>query len=190
MTKYLQASLYLDFLLRKFRLYYRKMICLGMNVVLSPTANISFTSSLLASSGLLRLGDHCLVEQGAIIRTYGGSVEIGSLTTIGPYTCIYGGGAVKIGTGVRIGPSCSIIAANHQFSDMDKPIYLQGTVSKGIEISDDVWIGAGATVLDGVKIGKGAVIAAGAVVSKGVPDGAVVGGVPARFIKSRKGLLV
>lgn len=187
MNKYLHPALYIDFCLRKLRLYYRRMICLGMNVILSPSANISFTSSLLASSGRLRLGDHCLVDQGAIIRTYGGNVEIGSLTTIGPYSCIYGGGVVKIGSGVRIGPSCSIIAANHRFSDVEKPIYLQGMVCTGIEISDDVWIGAGATILDGVRIGKGAVIAAGAVVSKDVPDWAIVGGVPARFIKSRKG---
>jgi acetyltransferase-like isoleucine patch superfamily enzyme len=187
MNKYLQPALYLDFCMRKLRLYYRRTICLGANVVLSPSANISFTSSLSASSGRLRLGDHCLVDQGVIIRTYGGIVEIGSLTTIGPYSCIYGGGLLKIGAGVRIGPSCSIIAANHRFSEMDTPIYLQGIVCKGIEISDDVWIGAGAKILDGVKIGKGAVIAAGAVVSKSVSDGAVVGGVPARFIKSRKG---
>lgn len=185
-NKYLKPALYLDFCLRKLNLYYRRTIYLGANVIISPSANISFTSSLSVSSGRLRLGDHCLVDRGAIIRTYGGSVEIGSLTTIGPYTCIYGGGVVKIGSGVRIGPACSIIAANHRFSETEKPIYLQGMVCKGIEISDDVWIGAGATILDGVKIGKGSIIAAGAVVSKGVPEGAVVGGVPARFIRSRK----
>lgn len=187
MSKYLQPSLYRDFFLRKLRLYYRRIICRGENVILSPSANISFTSCLLASSGHLRLGDNCLVDRGAIIRTYGGGVEIGSLTTIGPYTCIYGGGEIRIGSGVRIGPSCSIIAANHRFSAMETPIYLQGMECKGIEISDDVWIGAGATILDGVKIGKGAVIAAGAVVPKDVPDSAVVGGVPARIIKLRKG---
>ena len=41
------------------------------------------------------------------------------------------------------------------------------------------WIGANATVLVGCAIGARAVVAAGAVVREPVPDGAVVGGVPA-----------
>lgn len=58
--------------------------------------------------------------------------------------------------------------------------------SKGdIIVSDDVWIGYGATILSGVHIGQGAVVAAGAVVTKDVPPYAVVGGVPAKVIKYR-----
>lgn len=48
----------------------------------------------------------------------------------------------------------------------------------------NVWIGAHATVLQGVTIGDNAIIAAGAVVTKDVPANAIVGGVPAKFIKS------
>lgn len=57
--------------------------------------------------------------------------------------------------------------------------------NKEITIGNDVWIGANAILLPGVTIGDGAVIAAGAVVTKDVEDYAVVGGVPARFIKYR-----
>ena len=52
-----------------------------------------------------------------------------------------------------------------------------------IRIGKGVWIGANATVLAGVTIGDHAVVAAGAVVTKDVPARAIVGGVPARFIK-------
>lgn len=52
-------------------------------------------------------------------------------------------------------------------------------------IGNDVWIGARAMVLDGVKIGDGAIIAAGAVVVKDVEPYAIVGGVPAKKIRSR-----
>lgn len=54
-----------------------------------------------------------------------------------------------------------------------------------IHIGNDVWIGANAIILDDVTIGDGAIIAAGAVVTKDVPPYAIVGGVPAKFIRLR-----
>ena len=54
-----------------------------------------------------------------------------------------------------------------------------------IIIEDDVWIGTGAKICSGVKIGQGAIIAAGAVVTKDVEPYIVVGGIPAKKIKSR-----
>lgn len=52
-----------------------------------------------------------------------------------------------------------------------------------IHIGNHVWIGAKAAILKGVTIGDGAIVAAGAVVTKDVPQGALVGGVPAKIIK-------
>ena len=60
------------------------------------------------------------------------------------------------------------------------------SLSKGmITVEDDVWIGMDAKILSGVKIGKGAIVAAGSVVTKNVEPYTIVGGVPAKFIKSR-----
>ena len=55
---------------------------------------------------------------------------------------------------------------------------------KPVKIGSKVWIGANVTILPGVTIGDGAVIAAGAVVNKDVEPNTVVGGVPAKFIKT------
>ena len=54
---------------------------------------------------------------------------------------------------------------------------------KDVTVERDVWIGCNATLLAGVTVGRGATVAAGAVVAKSVPPYAVVGGVPAKFIK-------
>ncbi|MCH8495545.1 MAG: Vat family streptogramin A O-acetyltransferase [Balneolales bacterium] len=53
------------------------------------------------------------------------------------------------------------------------------------EIGHDVWIGYDATIMPGVKIGSGAIIASKSVVTKDVPPYSIVGGNPAKIIKSR-----
>jgi acetyltransferase-like isoleucine patch superfamily enzyme len=95
-------------------------------------------------------------------------------------------GGLTIGDDVSIAHSVSILTTNHNYADLDLPIRDQGVQERATTISDDVWIGCGSRILAGVTIGKGAVVAAGAVVTKDVEPYAVVGGVPARQIGSRK----
>ena len=47
-----------------------------------------------------------------------------------------------------------------------------------------MWIGAGATIIGGVTVGENAVVAAGSVVTGDVPPNTLVGGNPARVIRS------
>jgi len=51
-----------------------------------------------------------------------------------------------------------------------------------IDIGDNVFIGARAIILPNVNIGNNVIVAAGAIVNSDVPDGVVVGGVPAKII--------
>lgn len=53
-----------------------------------------------------------------------------------------------------------------------------------VVIGEGAYIGANAVILHSVRIGRCAVVAAGAVVRENVPDYAVVGGIPARILKT------
>jgi acetyltransferase-like isoleucine patch superfamily enzyme len=94
-------------------------------------------------------------------------------------------GGVTIGEGVMVGPNTLIFSSDHDHMQTDRMMIYQDHVLAPVIIEDDVWIGGNAVVCGGVRIGRGAVIAAGAVVTKDVLPMAIVGGVPARAIKSR-----
>jgi len=119
------------------------------------------------------------------LLTYKGDIQIGENCSVNPFTILYGLGGLKIGNNVRIAAHSVIVPANHNFSNVEIPIYKQGSTCLGVEIQDDVWIGSNCTILDGVVIGKGSVIAAGSVVTKSVEPYSIVAGVPAKLIRKR-----
>lgn len=110
-------------------------------------------------------------------------IRIGRGTFVGESVVVRGQGGVTIGNDVLIGPVAKILAVNHCFADVSRPVMEQGISGEGIVIEDGAWIGAGAAILDGVRVGRGAVVGANAVVTKDVPPHAVVVGSPARVIK-------
>jgi acetyltransferase-like isoleucine patch superfamily enzyme len=132
------------------------------------------------------LGRNTALDEGSIVRAYGGIIKIGNNCCINPYCVLISGSqGLIIGDDVLIAAHSTIVAGNHAFKDSSKRIYEQGSDSKGIVIDDDVWLGAGTKILDGVHIRTGSVIGAGAVVTKStVPYGVYVG-VPATIISSR-----
>ncbi|WP_413670683.1 DapH/DapD/GlmU-related protein [Mucilaginibacter sp. Mucisp86] len=89
-------------------------------------------------------------------------------------------GGITLEDHVLIGPKVNLITENHPLDPTDR----RGMLCKPILIKRNAWIGAGATILPGVIIGENAVVAAGAVVSKDVADNTVVGGVPAKVIRT------
>ena len=166
------------------RLRYANLIQLGHGVYLDQGAYLH------ACPNGIKIGDQTIVMHGAVLHVYnfrgipGSGITIGSNSLVGEYTVIRGQGGVTIGDRVYTSPLSQIIAVNHVFDNPDLPFVEQGITAEGIVIEDDVWIGSGAVITDGVRVGRGAVIAAGAVVTKDVPAHTVVGGVPARPIKT------
>jgi acetyltransferase-like isoleucine patch superfamily enzyme/predicted SAM-dependent methyltransferase len=135
---------------------------------------------------LVHFGDFSEIKDYVIIRTYIDPVIVGKHTQINPFTVIYGGSGVFIGNNVMIGPHCMIASGNHDYIQTEKPMRFAGSLTQGpIFIEDNVWIAANCTITDGVRIGHDAVIAANSVVTKDVAPNDIVGGVPAKVIRSR-----
>lgn len=110
-----------------------------------------------------------------------GGVTIGDNTIIGYDAFLDGRSGLHIGDCVVTGGEIAIFTMQH---DMDSPTFT--IVGDAVTIEDYVYLGTRVLVLPGVRIGKGAVVMSGAVVTQDVPEYAVVGGVPARFVRARR----
>ena len=139
-------------------------------------------------SGHVQFGKYvCIYRDTTLLTGQSGAIEVGDKSSIHPrcHLAAYVQ-PILIGQDVMIAANCSLFSYDHGLA-ADKPIKQQPLRSKGpIAIGDQAWIGTGSILLSGVQIGAGAVVAAGSVVSRDVPDGAIVGGNPARLLKSRK----
>jgi acetyltransferase-like isoleucine patch superfamily enzyme len=152
----------------------------------------NITIDALSKNGI-SIGNNVSIRESTIINCtgvlsdFGEGLVIENDVGISERCFIQVRGEVRICTGVIIGPNVSIFSENHIFNDRSKDIRLQGVERKGVTLRNGCWIGAGAIILDGVIVGCNSVVAAGSVVSRDVPDFAVVGGVPAKILKNRKG---
>ena len=111
---------------------------------------------------------------------YGKNIKLGKGVFINEGCCFQDQGGIEIGDNALIGQQVVIATLNHDLAPDKRANMLPAPV----KIGNNVWIGAHATILAGVTIGDNAVIAAGAVVTKDVPANVVVGGVPAKIIKT------
>lgn len=138
-------------------------------------------------------GNKCTVGRFATIRPTnvlfrepGEGMKVGDGSNIGPYAFIGCSGWIEIGANVMMGPRVTLLAENHNFESIERPMKEQGVTRSFIRIEDDVWLGAGCSITAGVTIGRGSIVAAGAVVTRDVEPYSVVGGMPAKLIRKRE----
>ena len=106
-------------------------------------------------------------------------LTIGKNVVINKGATILSPGRVVLEDNVLIAPDVKIVTVDHDLEDRMN-LYHFGKVT----VKEKAWICVGAILCPGVTIGKNAVVAAGAVVTKDVPDNTMVGGNPARIIKT------
>ena len=113
--------------------------------------------------------------------TGGEDIRVGRNVFINQNCTMYDLGGIDIGDDAMIGPNVSIITSSHPIEPSKRRDFV---IAKRIVIERNVWIAAGATIIGGVTVGENAVVAAGSVVTKDVPPNTLVGGNPARVLRS------
>jgi acetyltransferase-like isoleucine patch superfamily enzyme len=111
---------------------------------------------------------------------FGKHIQLGKNVFINHACTFLDLGGISIEDDVQIGPKVNLITENHPVDPAKRKLLNL----KSILVKRNVWIGAGATILPGVTIGENSIVAAGAVVNKDVPANTIVGGIPAKVIKS------
>ena len=138
------------------------------------------------STGKISIGKNTYISHLAVMNpTKNAPIIIGDNCSVKEFCNFHGN--LKIGNNVRIATQTIIITSRHQYQNLNIPIYLQDTTSKGVIIENNVWLGAGCIILDGVIIRKGCVVGAGSVIPQDteIPPNSVVVGNPCKIIKQR-----
>jgi acetyltransferase-like isoleucine patch superfamily enzyme len=151
----------------------------------------------MATPDHVRVGEFTYIDGEILLLTPEARCTFGKYCFLGTDSRIWSQRSITIGDYVLIAPRVDIFDndshpldpivrrndAIDQFEHKQAMRYDRVACAEVI-IEDDVWIGTKSTIMKGVRIGRGAVVAAASVVTKDVPPHTLVGGNPAREIRS------
>lgn len=160
-------------------------IVFGNSVTIGSYCEIDgYASEKIVFGDCVKIGSYSKLLSTSHFSKYGKGLIMGSNSAIGDFTHFGAPGGIEIGNDVIMGSYISFHSENHNFSDTTKLIREQGVNSKGIKLGNNIWVGAKVTFLDGCEVGDNSVVAAGAVVIGKFPANSIIGGVPAKVIKT------
>ena len=183
---------------------YNDFIDLNKDTHYSAGFDIDF--GVLPNGVALHIGKNGIIGGKFIFENGQGNITVGDRVHIGAGTKLISINSISVGCDVTIAWGCTIYDHNSHSTEWEERkddtlteyndyIEFRNTLknkqwdhvkSKPIIIDDKAWIGFDSVILKGVHIGEGAIVAARSVVTKDVPPWTVVGGNPARFIRSLK----
>jgi galactoside O-acetyltransferase len=164
------------------------------NLVIAPTARVSYRGLRLRPGNRLSIGEGSILEGSITFQREEAQVAIGSNTSFSA-SLIDCAERVEIGDDTMISWGCVVTDHDsHSLRWSARSNDVRGTLRgkkdwshvavKPVVIGSKCWIGMHVLILKGVTIGEGAVVAAGSVVTRDVPSWTVVGGNPARLIRT------
>lgn len=164
-----------------------KKISIGDNVVIED--NCVLDAKGKHNKGI-EIGDGVIISRNVILSCKNGHIKIGTNSVVGINSVIHSvdSSSVYIGEDGLISAFCYLIGSgNYNFNRQDIPIREQGLISKGgINIKNNVWLGASVNVADGVSIEEGCIIGAYSFVNKSIAEkNSISYGVPAKVVGKR-----
>jgi acetyltransferase-like isoleucine patch superfamily enzyme len=130
---------------------------------------------------------HCVFigSQAMIQGRFDGTCRIGNHVWIGPQA-YFDARQLTLEDYVGWGPGAKVLGSTHTGEPIEQPIITTGLVIEPVIVETGADIGMNASILPGVRVGAHAIVGAGAVVTQDVPPYAIVAGVPARVLRSRR----
>ncbi len=164
---------------RRLRGFLFRLVQLGRGVYIEPGLSLLGAANVALEPGVV------IQRRAAIYTRPGSRLTIGAGTRIGTDVCISVAQAVTLGREVLLAPRCFLSDHDHHFADTSVPVMRQGMSTPGaVVIGDGSWLGINVCILRGVVLGRHCVVAANSVVTTSFPDGSVVGGSPARLLRT------
>lgn len=150
-------------------------IKLGLNVFIDTTSRVNNIS----------IGDG--VKIAANVNVFGSRehpVEIGNESYIGPCCLLEGFNAkLVIGSFVSFAQNITVLSGSAPNAS-EKMLKIFPMKKGSVRIGDHTWVGAHSVIMPNVELGKYCVVAANSFVNKSFPDFSIVGGSPARLIRT------
>jgi maltose O-acetyltransferase len=153
-----------------------------------PTTSLEMNVFLKGDLQNLKLGQNVIIQSGTVLHLGGmewcchaGRIEIGDDSVISPNCVLYGGGpgGIRVGRRFDCGPGVGIFASRTNYT-----LGPNNHIFAPVVIGNDVIVYANAVISPGVTVGDGAVIAANSVVTSDVLRNVLVGGCPARILRT------
>jgi acetyltransferase-like isoleucine patch superfamily enzyme len=158
-------------------------IDIGNNVVIDDNCCLDAKGS---TNRGITLADGVFLGRNTILSCKNGNIDLGEEANIGFNVEIFSAADVRVGARTLVAAYTYLVGGDHLFERVDIPVLHQGRTARGIDVGDNVWLGAHVVVTDGSRIGRDAVIGAGAVVIGDVPEFHIAAGVPARIVRDRR----
>lgn len=164
-------------------------------VDIDPSAKVTFRSIRMKSTNRLAVGKGSILQASVSFEKDNAELLVGSNTFVGASHLVCAV-RIEIGDDVQVSWGCTIIDSDlHAISwskrrnDAHEWWYngrkdWSHVLSKPVKLGNKCWLGTHVIVVKGVEIGEGAVVAAGSVVTKDVPPWTIVGGNPAKVVRT------
>jgi len=172
-------------------------VVFGVNVTIRHPHKITIADDVVIDDGCcldakgtdnqgITIGTGVFVGRNTILSCKNGDIILEDHANLGFNCEIFSASRVRVGKKILMAAYTYLVGGDHLYDRVDIPVLDQGRTARGIDVDDNVWLGAHVVVTDGSRIGRDAIIGAGAVVVGEIPEFAIATGIPAKVIRDRR----